>query len=170
MKRVEIEGQFDVNNPWTFVASSKGPLRVCRQQVSGPDQPSNWNSFCDEVDKTLEQLQSVKKVYRTTSIIILLFFVFAISSQIWIRMLPNPGFVAMTVVPIVVFSSSFFFISAFCWMLAKLKRAFGEVSNVCARYSVPNVVQYELRDGKFQVPTIFYCSVLKHNFDRASAN
>ena len=70
MKRVDIKDQFDPGNPWKqYIAGNPEPFRVNRQQISAHEQPSNYTTFCNEVDSSLQKLAKTKVLYETVNFI-----------------------------------------------------------------------------------------------------
>eukprot|EP00979_Chaetoceros_neogracilis_P014262 scaffold4498_cov243-Chaetoceros_neogracile.AAC.1 len=60
--RVNINGQFGVNNP--FSAFNSEEVTIDRTLASSDAAPRNWSSFCTDADKALEDVTKVKASYR----------------------------------------------------------------------------------------------------------
>ena len=152
MKRVEIQNQFDPSNPWISFMAARGPCHVNRVQVGTVHQPSNWTEFCDEVDATLETLSKTKRLYYIASfltlalvaVIIAGLFLFRSIIRSYIYEFKNPA--AFMIFPVIVLIFASLFTGLYCKMYSSLTKTFSEVSSICLRYSVPNVVSYQLKD------------------------
>eukprot|EP00979_Chaetoceros_neogracilis_P005305 scaffold961_cov210-Chaetoceros_neogracile.AAC.1 len=80
--RVDINGQFNVNNP--FSAFNSENVTIDRTLAS-TDAPRNWSSFCTDVDKALEEVTKVKasyKIFGPINIICYIGALFAVSVSI----------------------------------------------------------------------------------------
>jgi hypothetical protein len=60
--RVNINGQFGVNNP--FSACNSEEVTIDRTLASSDAAPRNWSSFCTDADKALEDVTKVKAFFR----------------------------------------------------------------------------------------------------------
>jgi hypothetical protein len=147
MSRVTIEGQFDPSNPYVS-CSAKQPFRVSREDLPFNQQPSNWDSFCDEVDRIIQKLNKPRQQYKYSSILFSVmlagFFLPSITSQRKFANDDDPSLFIMYMVSMVI--SVFMYTYLWVKINLVLKQVFSDVGQLCSQSSVPNSVTYELHD------------------------
>ena len=150
MKRVDIEGQFDPSNPWKqCVAGNPEPFRVNRQQISAHEQPSNYTTFCNEVDLSLQKLAKAKALYKIVSFITFGLILIIILLNLPMRLLITEDRIRPIIsflIPLITVIFVIGILIIFSQIRTQMKEVFDEVSDICTKYSVPNNVSYELRD------------------------
>jgi len=78
--RVNINGQFNVNNP--FSAFNSENVTIDRTLAS-TDAPRNWSSFCTDVDKALEEVTKVKASYKIFGPINIICYIGSLIAVFW---------------------------------------------------------------------------------------
>jgi hypothetical protein len=149
MSRIDIKGQFDVNNPWGVACSKTQEFRINREQLPPNQQPSNWNQFCDDMDQKLQQLTQLRKTYGCVSSAMLFttlcIMVPAVAiGNIFLYRLVSPTVYVIYILSI--FPLPFIFICKMRKILITLKEVFADISSSCSMYTIEGVVTYELHD------------------------
>jgi hypothetical protein len=149
MSRVDIEGQFDVSNPWATLCSRRQEFRINRGQLPPNQQPTNWNQFCDHVDQKLQQLTPLKKRYAWLSAGMFFIIVCLVMPAIVVGNLImydkfNPTIYAAYMIVILGFTAGFVITSRN--VLVGLNRVFLDISSSCSMYAMGGAVTYELQD------------------------
>lgn len=155
MKRIEIEGQYDLSKPLS-VFQAGNICEVNRQQMLIEKQPTNWTAFCEEVDAKLQgpAMKRTKRSVKCSSILIAVIIIVSVIpiwffKGIWLNEKGgiNFPFLIGYLVSIWLFVGTYFVI----WFKAHrtLNHVYKDIRNVCIRYNVPNVVSYNLRDELF---------------------
>ena len=149
MSRVEIEGQFSVDN--TFSACNGGEIKVDRS-VSFSE-PQNWVSFCDSADEILREATIAKqwfKIYGTIAIFLFIavYSIFNVPS-IW-KVASNEGgensMIVLLFLALVI--TAVYGIYVNCAVRGKLKRPMEKVRSLCTEKSGSGV-RYQLTDEHY---------------------
>ena len=152
MKRIEIEGQYDLSKPFS-VFQTRNICQVNLQQMSIEKQPANWTAFCEEVNKKLQSsaMNNTKFLVKCCSIlIVVIIFVSVIPTWFFRRIwLSEKG--GVNIPFLIGYSVSIWLLVGTYfvpWFKAHrmMKNVYKEIRNICIRYDVPNVVSYYLRD------------------------
>ena len=158
--RVDIEGQFNPNNPLKSCQSCKKGssigLHVIRDQLSKEMQYENWQAFCDDADLEMSRMERIKNVYYPLSGLMAFLFVLFV----WVPMLLlrqaffseengefsigyYMGWLLALLVP------SIAYLAIRYRMHVVTHDAFEEVRDVCVEKSIINEVRYELHEEKW---------------------
>ena len=146
-RRIEIEEQHDLWNPF-FVCKEGGgvPFHIDRTKLDLKDQPSNFISFCDEVDSILEKASSLKYVCFNASLnffsFILCFIILFFSLIRWIyNGLFSPFIIILSI------TSTILLIHLKVLQLkvdAQINHMINEVENTCKKYNQQGSISYEI--------------------------
>ena len=134
--RVGISGQF-YNNALVC----KQTIQINRDDIPLQSQPSNWITFCDEVDEYLHTLEQEKKVQFNTIIISTIIFTINVIVFFFLNIADSYKSVIRIVLSIALLVILFL---AYHRIKFKIRHVFGFVEQVCVRHSVPNVVLYKI--------------------------
>ena len=106
-------------------------------------QPSNYTTFCDEVDAALQTMKNIKKAYYTCTIIMLVVFLAVLGFTAY-QVVAGGGGGPLFMAPFFVFCFLNFGV-AFMSM-SKIGTAFKEVESVCKKHSRAGLASYRLGD------------------------
>ena len=143
--RVEITGQFNVDNP---ACSDTSPCQVERQL------PPNfniitiqWNQVCNSINEVLAPLTTIKRIAKMTSLLFYIFLaVFVLGVQLLPRMMPNNFDYSLLkyyggVYPFILVA----YLVIYCFYIRRgLSATMDKVREVCEQYSRDGSVQYAL--------------------------
>jgi len=134
MSRVEIAGQFNVDNA---MCSSSKPILIERHPASvSTTGICNWNQFCDSVDEALVPLTKRKFLAKIASVLL---YVYIVLFVVTLVVLPFDSAVkkysAAFVWPVVVVH---FYV--YCVSRKKLAASMKKVKEVCSQYSASGVI------------------------------
>ena len=142
--RVEITGQFNVDNP---ACSDKSPCQVERQL------PPNfniitiqWNQVCNSINEVLAPLTTIKRVAKMTSLLFYIFLaVFVLGVQLLPRMMPNFDYSLLKYSSVMFVPISVAYLVIYCLYIRRgLSATMDKVREVCEQYSCDGIVHYTL--------------------------
>ena len=131
--RVEIKGQFNID--WVGSSFNSEKVEVSRDGIQTMSLPSNFESFCSEVNIKLMKVQKAKKfqqIFGTLAWLCLIGFV--VVSNILARKLYTNGNVF---IPMFIYIPCFgLFIFQYFYVRNMVRSGFDDVSSLCATFSV----------------------------------
>ena len=144
--RVEIIGHYTMDAP--FMADPTEEVRVDRQPqtaVATMNNPPNWTSFCDAADEALRPLTEGKKFYVTYGKVIRGTIFVSMALSVIIYFILDTAFFESIIYKLGLFAffpfltglvSSFVYaVFALIFYFKLLRKAVGELEQVCAQYS-----------------------------------
>ena len=148
MSRVDINGQFSTDNPFSTWNKSE-PVKINRESLSSTGNSNvqyKWNEFCDRVDAELPIYEAVRsRMKMWGSAFFILLFGFAILPHILLRLAHFEYKYFLSFFPVIVIIPYFVFIIC-SWK--KLRAVWNNIRQICSEKS-GNGIRYELRDEYF---------------------
>ena len=145
--RVEITGQFNVDNP--ACSNTSSPCQIERHPTSLQTSTStiqNWNEFCNSVDEVLTPLTTIKRVAKMSSLLLyIVLVVFVLGVQLLPRMMPNFDYSLLKYSSVIILPFIVAYMIIYCFYIRRgLSITMDKVRDVCEQYSCGGVVQYTL--------------------------
>ena len=145
--RVDITGQFNVDNP--ACSSNSLPCKI-DQHPSSLVQTStiqNWNEFCNAVDEVLTPLTTIKRVAKLSSLLFyILLALFVLGVLLLPRMMSNFDYSLLKYSFVIFIPIAWSYAVIYCFYIRRgLSVTMDKVRGVCERYSCDDAVQYSLK-------------------------
>eukprot|EP00551_Chaetoceros_affinis_P009259 CAMPEP_0203684756 /NCGR_PEP_ID=MMETSP0090-20130426/48200_1 /ASSEMBLY_ACC=CAM_ASM_001088 /TAXON_ID=426623 /ORGANISM="Chaetoceros affinis, Strain CCMP159" /LENGTH=246 /DNA_ID=CAMNT_0050553937 /DNA_START=371 /DNA_END=1111 /DNA_ORIENTATION=- len=147
--RLDIKGQFNLGNPWAGFCNSGEPIEVTRDSVPAIEEPSNYQTFCNDVDEALQKLVLVKKLHKCSAYLLSLIIISSIIPQLVIRIIISRdgpimpfviGFIGLVMISVVGLCV------IYCKIYASMRGIYNDVKQICEQYSMPDGINYLVKD------------------------
>ena len=140
--RVEITGQFNVDNP----CRSPQEAKVDRQAGAyfTNNVPQNWTTFCDKVDGVLKKYDAIGGELKTNFMFLYVLFFFVVVFSLFPSIIGR-GYGYLKYYAPVVYVMIVPFIINFCRARKKMRKVVEEITSICQSES-GNGVQYQFGD------------------------
>lgn len=138
MSRIEIIGQFNVDNP---ICSGLGPMKIERNPTSiSTAGISDWNQFCDSIDEALSPLAKTKAIAKISSLFLYPYILIVVIVN---SALPTKQYTGALVWPIII---AYFIIH--CRTRTRLAAVMEKVKGVC-HHNQSNSFSYSLESERW---------------------
>mmetsp|Transcript_17155 Transcript_17155/g.21689 ORF Transcript_17155/g.21689 Transcript_17155/m.21689 type:complete len:254 (-) Transcript_17155:258-1019(-) len=151
--RLDIKGQFSLSNPWAGLCNSGEPIEVTRDSVPAIEEPSNYQTFCNDVDEALQKLVPAKKLHKCSAYLLSLIIISSIIPQLVIRIIISRdgpimpfviGFIGLVMISVVGLCV------IYCKIYASLRGVFyNDIKQICEQYSMPDGINYLVKDERW---------------------